>query len=107
MKQKFYFHSILLLFVFLSFGGCKKHKTNNSVDQLPPETETGANTFGCLVNGKVFIPKGYSGTGKPNPDKIFDIGLNGLPYLQIYARQYDENGQNGNLNNLLAELFFK
>ena len=25
-------------------------------DQLPPETQNGANTVGCLVNGKVFIP---------------------------------------------------
>jgi len=27
---------------------------------LPPETQTGANTFGCLVNGQVFMPKGPS-----------------------------------------------
>ncbi|MES2777718.1 MAG: DUF6252 family protein [Bacteroidota bacterium] len=33
---------------------CKK----DSVEDLPPETQTGANTFGCLVDGKVFIPKG-------------------------------------------------
>ena len=26
-------------------------------DQLPQETQTGANTVGCLVNGKVFLPK--------------------------------------------------
>lgn len=25
-------------------------------DQLPPDTQTGANTVGCLVNGKVFLP---------------------------------------------------
>lgn len=25
-------------------------------DKLPPETQTGANTVGCLVNGKVFLP---------------------------------------------------
>jgi hypothetical protein len=28
-----------------------------SGNQLPPETQTGANTAGCLVNGKVFLPK--------------------------------------------------
>lgn len=27
-----------------------------SKDKLPPETQTGANTVGCLVNGKVFLP---------------------------------------------------
>ena len=25
-------------------------------DKLPPETQTGENTVGCLVNGKVFLP---------------------------------------------------
>jgi len=27
-----------------------------SKDKLPPETQAGANTVGCLVNGKVFLP---------------------------------------------------
>ena len=31
-----------------------------SPDTLPPETQNGAETFGCLVNGKVFVPKGNS-----------------------------------------------
>lgn len=35
----------------------------NTVDQLPPETQTGANTFGCLVNGQAFTPKGSSLAG--------------------------------------------
>jgi hypothetical protein len=30
---------------------CKKEP----LDQLPPETQTGANTFGCLVNGELFV----------------------------------------------------
>lgn len=25
------------------------------IDQLPPATQTGANTFGCLVNGEPFV----------------------------------------------------
>lgn len=33
------------------------HKEDDSGDKLPPETQTGANTAGCLVNGKVFLPK--------------------------------------------------
>ena len=43
------------------FAACKKDKTNEDPeDQLPPATQTGTNTFGCLVNGKVYIPKGYT-----------------------------------------------
>jgi hypothetical protein len=28
---------------------------------LPPATQTGANTFGCLINGKVFQARGGGG----------------------------------------------
>lgn len=35
---------------------CKKDKSPE--EQLPPETQTGAGTFGCLVNGNIFKPKG-------------------------------------------------
>ena len=38
-------------------------KIKNDEPQLPPETCTGANTFGCKINGKVFVPK--DGRGKP------------------------------------------
>jgi hypothetical protein len=51
---------LLLIFLYslLIGSGCRKHKTKNPLDQLPPETQTGANTFGCLVDGKTFLPKG-------------------------------------------------
>lgn len=59
MKHKLLFIIATLLFVCLSASKCKKDKTpGNPVDQLPPETQIGANTFGCLVDGKVFLPKG-------------------------------------------------
>ena len=29
--------------------------------QLPPATQTGAGTFGCLVNGQPYTPKGNNG----------------------------------------------
>lgn len=49
-----------LLLITLTTSKCKKDKSNNPVDQLPPATQIGANTFGCLVDGKVFLPKGPS-----------------------------------------------
>ena len=54
MKNPFYF---LLLFVFsISFLSCDDDdkKTTNPIDQLPPITQTGKNTFGCLINGEPF-----------------------------------------------------
>ena len=73
-------------------ASCKKNKPQKTeLEKLPPVTQTGANTFGCLINGKAFTPKGYSGTGTPNPKIIFDIGLDGLPYLQIETQQFNIN----------------
>lgn len=45
-------------FIILTASHCKKNKPENPVDQLPSETQTGANTYGCLVDGKIFLPKG-------------------------------------------------
>jgi hypothetical protein len=60
MKFKHLLILASLFFITLTASECKKHKTGNPVDQLPPETQIGANTFGCLINGKVFLPKGPS-----------------------------------------------
>ena len=51
-----------LLLGFFTFSQCKK-KSTNPIDELPPETQTGANTFGCLVDGKAFKPGGASLSG--------------------------------------------
>jgi hypothetical protein len=80
------------------FAGCKKDKnTTEPTDQLPPATQIGANTFGCLVNGKVYVPKGYNGNGSPNPKKLYDIGLNGRPILGITADQIVNSNYKGSI----------
>ena len=66
------------------FASCKKEKE----DTLPPATQIGAGTFGCKINGKVYIPKGSSGTGAPNPKVQYDVDLNGQPYLSIKTFQF-------------------
>jgi len=47
-------YALLLVFPLWGLGGCKNDDDNptNPIDQLPPLTQTGENTFGCLVNGK-------------------------------------------------------
>nr|WP_315174346.1 hypothetical protein [uncultured Flavobacterium sp.] len=48
---------LLILTVFTLISCDKDGQIFAGKDQLPPETQTGANTVGCLVNGKVFLPK--------------------------------------------------
>ncbi|MFT3948610.1 MAG: hypothetical protein QM763_16725 [Agriterribacter sp.] len=58
MKRPSFLLFACLFSLLLSAAHCKKDRF-----ELPPETTTGANTFGCKVNGKVFVPR--DGKGKP------------------------------------------
>ena len=51
--------SISFILALLFCEGCKKDdapKPLTELDKLPPATQSGKNTFGCLVNGKAFVP---------------------------------------------------
>ncbi|MBC6992035.1 hypothetical protein [Hymenobacter sp. BT491] len=54
---------------------CHQPQDPMPVYQLPPATQTGANTFGCLVNGKAFIPNGSDGN-------------RGAPFTVVYEPSY-------------------
>ena len=41
----------------LLLTACACIKDNDFQDQLPPITQTGENTFGCVIDGEVLIPK--------------------------------------------------
>lgn len=89
------------------FAACKKDKTTTEpADQLPPATQTGANTFGCLVNGKVWIPKGYNGMGSPNPNVKVETGNNGLPVLTLDTKQFNNTVSEGTLFLSIGNLDF-
>ena len=48
----------LIIMAIFALNSCKKEKTG--IDALPPATQEGNDTFGCLVNGEAFTPKGSS-----------------------------------------------
>lgn len=47
--------SVFVLFTFLC-AKCEDETPKNPIDLLPPATQTGENTFGCLVDGEAFTP---------------------------------------------------
>jgi len=47
--------SAILTFIVLTSSHCKKPPLT---PVLPPETQTGANTFGCKINNIIYIPRG-------------------------------------------------
>ena len=58
MKQLFSITLLLSITFLLTASSCKKQNTG---PQLPPETQTGANTLGFKIDGKVYTASGKSG----------------------------------------------
>lgn len=79
MNHKFILmkNSITLIFLaFLAFSCIKEEDPNEppQQDQLPPITQTGAYTFGCLLDGEVWLPKHYSNS-IINPPVVLQAAL--------------------------------
>jgi hypothetical protein len=55
------FHLLPALTLLLLLTQCKKNgpEPAKPEDQLPPATQAGANTFGCLVNGQPWTPSSF------------------------------------------------
>ena len=92
MKKLIY---VLLITASLwGLEGCNKDEPaepdTGSVGTLPPETQIGANTFGCLINGKLLIPRdGTRGLGRTGMGMFLDGGYpNGTEYNEIVVRDY-------------------
>ncbi|OAV71882.1 hypothetical protein Barb4_00323 [Bacteroidales bacterium Barb4] len=73
--------SVLLLSMVALLYGCEEKYTS-----LPPETQSGANTFGCLIDGRLFVrelylPTSYDYVAYRSEDNVLAINIkaNGQP----------------------------
>jgi hypothetical protein len=80
----------IITFIILLCGSCKKNRPSDPVSQLPPETQKGANTFGCLVDGQVFTPKGNPLSG-PVIKAQYQF-VNGIQTFSVSASQKQGDG---------------
>ncbi|MFI5137512.1 MAG: DUF6252 family protein [Sphingobacteriales bacterium] len=95
-------YTILLFFfsITLLSSSCKKHVIQ-PVTQLPPATQTGANTFGCLINGQAFLPH--------NNGNIFNFDPPALQASYVYTGGYyfsilaDNHNSDGSITNITVE----
>jgi len=72
----------LLLITFLTAcEGCKDDPApKTELEKLPPATQEGKNTFGCLVNGKAWVTE-----TSIDASAVYQLGI-----LQIYATLNDK-----------------
>ena len=83
----------LIIMAIFALNSCKKEQTG--IDALPPATQEGKETFGCLVNGEVFTPKG-SNLGGPTLSSYYQY-LNS-PTAQGYFFNVSAIKKNGGNN---------
>lgn len=88
--------NIILVLGLLTMLHSACSKSDDSSSNLPPITQTGENTFGCLINGRLLIPRDGTGTFN-SPDKgmrfIKGPGPEVFTYNEI--RITDFEGSNG------------
>lgn len=77
--MKIFFTACICSLFLLS---CKKEIT-----ELPPATQTGANTFGAKVNGEFWVPQGF---GSLPANDILEARMSGT-YLIINARNFSSS----------------
>lgn len=85
-------YTIVLLTIFASTllaASCKKTETQlTELQKLPSATQTGANTFGCLVDGVAWLPNGSKPqTGGPNIQLYVDPTFQGGAFY-VTGHQY-------------------
>ncbi|SHK08211.1 DUF6252 family protein [Hymenobacter psychrotolerans] len=84
MRKLFLYAALLLL------TQCSKCKNDDPspLERLPPATQTGANTFGCLVNGQPWTPQGNDGTANytVSYDRFPDGGILNISTYKIYGQ---------------------
>lgn len=77
----------LLFFISLLFMTACSNDDETSQRKLPPETQTGANTFGVTINGKVYVPRDPTGVNvggaTPKGMRLLGGGIGPNDYTEI------------------------
>ena len=92
---------LLYLCLLTMFAGCSKCNKTVEPDKeptasLPPATQTGAGTFGCMVNGQAWLPvRDNTPLARANPNLVYDPTFEGGSFSlsgSIYADKRFKQG---------------
>jgi hypothetical protein len=93
MKKLF----LLLLTTFI-ISCSTDDSSNNPVLKLPPETQTGANTFGCIIDGKILIPRsGNTSQINPLSGARLTRGYPAFDFDYLELKIIDHKSRNGSI----------
>ena len=92
--MKTQFLKTTLFLVIFTFFNCSNNDDPIEQDQLPPISQTGANTFGCIINGETLIPKDSNGV--PNAKGLEAYYKDNKTFI-VDANNYNDSNSNGKL----------
>jgi hypothetical protein len=86
-----FLRSVFPMLLLLSLYACRKEKMPKSPgDELPPVTQEGKGTFGCLINGRPFLPD----ISFVPPGLSYQYNWStGFFYVRGFKRVREEDGQ--------------
>ncbi len=88
-----YFFYVLLLFASATTTQCTKTSTTpTDSNSLPAATQSGANTFGCLVNGKPFVGRSPDRFAQNSSNWYYDDNLSGGEFHIYCLRNFQGIG---------------
>ncbi len=109
-KKRIYLFIMFFAFILFVAGSCEKDED----PQLPHITETGAETFGCLVNGDIWlpelviafpsVPKVSAELIRENEHRIWRFGASQGNSSSFYFGIYEESLIKGTINIPVDEL---
>ena len=102
MKTKRIYYSILFVCsILFSAWSCEK----DNEPQLPLITQTGKDTFGCLINGEIWLPKAYDlfpvkyiVLERVNDQRVWHIGVRQGAASNFYFSINEDSLKEGKIN---------
>jgi len=86
MKTNLFKITVVAILLIVTAHSCKQE---NPAPTLPPETQEGKHTFGCYVNGRLFVPvPGAAGFGSPFLISDYYLSTNSLTIIAYGRNEY-------------------
>lgn len=80
-----------LFLIFFAFFACSKSDDDSNLS-LPPITQTGENTFGCLIDGQLLIPRDGEGSFNAHDAGMIFWGGNGYNEIDVHDFASERTG---------------
>jgi len=85
MKTNYLIFAYLLIFAALLTGGCDFWEKDPLIMELPPITEEGKNTFGCMIEDEVYVPQIRRMVMATPSSDIYVNAFPKYPYYKFYV----------------------